>query len=129
MKKFLKALTAVFAVVILTVTLVGCTANVSGKTYAFSEVVANLPEDASEAEKTLVNGVKPAVEAVFKNVTLTFNEDGTVKDTLSKWSQDGKTVTVTTGDTTTAIYTVNGKKLERSYEQSGYKFTIVYEQK
>ena len=116
------------AVVVLAVGLAGCTANVSGKTYAYSEVVAVIPEDASTIEQGLITTAKGVVEEAFKNAEVTFKEDGTF-GAASKWEQDGKTVTVKTGDAVTATYTVNGKKLEQAYEKNGYSFTIVYAQK
>lgn len=128
MKKFLKALTAVLAVVVLAVALVGCTANVSGKTYAYSEVVAVIPDDASTIEQGLITTAKGIVEETFKNAEVTFKEDGTF-GAASTWTQDGNTVTVKTGDAVSATYEVKGKKLEQSYKQGNYSFTIVYVQK
>lgn len=129
MKKFLKALTAALAVVVLAVALVGCTANVSGKTYAYSEVVATIPDDASTIEQGLITTAKGVVEKAFQNAQVTFEEDGKVKDTASTWTQDGKTVTVKTGDTVTTTFNVNGKKLEQTYQQGNYTFTVVFVQK
>lgn len=125
MKKFLKAMTAIFAVAILAFAFAGCTTNVSGKTYVYSEVIAVVPEDASTIEQGLITTAKGVVEETFKNSEVTFKEDGTI-GSASTWAQDGKTVTVKTGDTVTATYTVNGKKLERAYQQGNYSFTVVY---
>ena len=128
MKRFLKAMTAVLAVVVMAFAFAGCTAKVGGKTYVYSEVIAVVPEDASTIEQGLITTAKGVVEEAFKNSEVTFNEDGTIGAT-STWAQDGKTVTVKTGETVTATYTVKGKKLEQSYEKSGHSFTIVYVQK
>ncbi|MGN0806976.1 MAG: hypothetical protein ACI4MN_00830 [Candidatus Coproplasma sp.] len=125
MKKFLKSMTAIFAVVVLAFAFAGCTTNVSGKTYVYSEVIAEIPEDASTIEQGLITTAKGVVEETFKNSEVTFNEDGTV-GSVSTWAQDGKTVTVKTGDTVTATYNVSGKKLERPYQYGSYSFTIVY---
>ncbi|MGN0812083.1 MAG: hypothetical protein ACI4MQ_01050 [Candidatus Coproplasma sp.] len=128
MKRFLKAMTAVLAVVVLAFAFAGCTTNVSGKTYAYSEVVAVVPEDATTFEEALIISGKAAVEVVFKNTEVTFNEDGTF-GAASTWTQDGKTVTVKTGDTVTATYTVKGDKLEQVYVYENISYTIVYVQK
>lgn len=128
MKRFLKAMTAVLAVVLMAVAFAGCTANVSGKTYVYSEVIATIPEDASTIEQGLITTAKGIVEETFKNAEVTFKEDGTI-GAASTWTQDGKTVTVKTGDTVTTTYNVKGKKLEQSYTQGNYSFTIVYVQK
>ncbi|MGN1373667.1 MAG: hypothetical protein ACI4VK_06460 [Candidatus Coproplasma sp.] len=125
MKRFLKAMTAVLAVVLMAFAFAGCTANVSGKTYVYSEVVAVVPDDATTFEEALIVSGKVAVEATYKNSELTFNEDGSF-GSLSTWTQDGKTVTVKTGDTVTATYTVKGNKLEQSYVYEDTTYTIVF---
>ncbi|MGN1061105.1 MAG: hypothetical protein ACI4QN_05165 [Candidatus Coproplasma sp.] len=128
MKKFLKAITAVLAVVVMAVALVGCTANVSGKTYVYSEVLATIPGDATTFEEGLIISAKGVVELTFKDSEVTFNEDGTT-GIASTWTQDGKTVTVKTGDTVTATYTVKGNKLRLEYVYDDLSFTVVYAQK
>ncbi|MGN1104744.1 MAG: hypothetical protein ACI4QI_07720 [Candidatus Coproplasma sp.] len=128
MKRFLKAMTAMLAVVVMAFAFAGCTAKVSGKTYVYSEVVAVVPEDATTFEEALIISGKAAVEATYKNTELTFNEDGSF-GSLSTWTQDGKTVTVKTGDTVTSTYTVKGNKLEQVYEYESLSYTIVFVQK
>lgn len=133
MKKFLTAMATVLAVVVMAVTLAGCTANVGGKTYVYEEVKIVLPDDASEAEKIAANISKAAVETAFSGAEVTFNKDGTLTGkggiTTGNWEQDGKTVTVKAGDVTTATFTVNGSKLEQGKKEGKYEFTIVYKQK
>lgn len=130
MKKFLKAMLASIAVIVLAVTLAGCTANVSGKTYVYSEVKMELPDDASTLQQGLATTAKGLVEEMWKNAEFTFKEDGTVTGyTAGKWTQDGKKVTVTAGSATTMEFTVNGSKLEQSVQKNDFSFTVVYTKK
>lgn len=118
------------AVIVLAITLAGCTANVSGKTYVYSEVKMELPDDASTTEQGLATTAKGIVESLWSKAEFTFNEDGTTSGyTAGKWTQDGKKVTVTTGSITTAEFTVSGSKLEQSVEKNGFSFTVVYTKK
>ena len=120
MKKFLAAVATVLAVVVMALTLAGCTANVSGKTYVYSEVQMEIPEGTSTFEQGLMTTAKGAVEVLYKNAKYTFGEDGKVSGyAVGSWKQDGKTVTVTVGDATTTVFTVNGNKLEQGIEKNG----------
>ncbi len=132
MKKFLTAMATILAVVVMALTLAGCAANVSGKTYVFEEVKIVLPDDASEADKFGANAAKALLEGTMSAAEVTFNEDGTVTGvggaTSGNWEQDGKTVTVKAGEVTTT-FTVNGSKLEMGRKEGKYEFAIVFKQK
>lgn len=128
MKKFLTALATVMAVVVMAFTLAGCTANVSGKTYAFSEVKLDLPDDATDVQKAAAELVKATLETASGSIKYTFKEDGKMGSGVNTWKQDGKEVTIYVGSTETVAekFTVNGSKLEQGTEKSGYKFVLVF---
>ena len=129
MKKFFKAAVALIAVVVLACAFAGCTANVSGKTYVYSEVKMTIPDDASTLEQGLMTTAKGAVEELYKNAKYTFGEDGKVTGyAVGTWTQEGKTVTVTVGSATTTTFTVKGNKLEQGGKQGNYEFTVVFTQ-
>ena len=130
MKKFFKAAVALIAVVVLACAFAGCTANVSGKTYAFSEIKVDIPKDATEAEKIAINSSKYALELANKMVTFTFKEDGKVNSGINTWKQNGKEVTIYAGETETVVekFTVNGNKLEQGVEDIGFSFILVFKQ-
>lgn len=125
MKKFFKATVALIAVVVLACAFAGCTANVSGKTYVYSEVKMTIPDDASTIEQGLVTTAKGVVETAYKNAKFTFGEDGKVTGyAVGTWTQDGKTVTVTGVPGYT--FTVKGSKLELGGKEGKYEFTVVF---
>lgn len=129
MKKFLTALATVMAVVVMAFTLAGCTANVSGKTYVYSEVQMTIPDDASTIEQGLITTAKGVVETAYKNAKYTFGEDGKVSGyAVGTWKQEGKTVTVTVGSATATTFTVNGNKLELGGKEGKYEFKVVFTQ-
>ena len=125
MKKVFKAALAVVAVVILACAFAGCTANVSGKTYVYSEVKMSVPSDASDVEKGIADIAKGATEAIYKNAKFTFGEDGNVTGyAVGTWKQEGKTVTVTGAPGYT--FTVKGSKLELGGKEGNYEFVVVF---
>ena len=127
MKKFLTAMTTLLAVVVLALTLAGCTANVSGKTYVYSEVQMEIPDDASTIEQGAMTMAKGVVEGVYKNAKYTFGEDGKVSGyAVGSWKQEGKTVTITVGEATTTVFNVNGSKLELGTKQGNYSMKVIF---
>ncbi|MDE6790791.1 MAG: hypothetical protein K2J61_03615 [Clostridia bacterium] len=130
MKKFFKAAVALIAVVVLACAFAGCTANVSGKTYAFSEVKIDLPKDATDAQKTAAEFVKGTLATASGSLKHTFKEDGKMGSGINTWKQKGKEVTIYVGETETVAekFTVNGNKLEQGVEKSGYSFILVFTQ-
>ena len=129
MKKFFKAAVALIAVVVLACAFAGCTANVSGKTYVYSEVKMTIPDDASTIEQGLITTAKGVIEEGYKNAKYTFGEDGKVSGyAVGTWKQEGKTVTITVGSTTTTTFTVNGSKLELGGKEGKYEFKVIFTQ-
>ena len=133
MKKLLISISVALLAIILCVAFSGCATNVSGKTYAFSEVNLETEEELSSLEQAAVNLAKAAVETAYKG-SLTFNEDGTLSGSVSGisagyWAQDGKNVSLyATSAMSTALLTLtaSGSKLEYSVTQSGYTFSITW---
>ena len=130
MKKFFKAAVALIAVVVLACAFAGCTANVSGKTYEFSDVKIDLPKDATDIQKAAANLVKETLKSASGSIKYTFKEDGKMGSGLNTWKQSGKEVTIYVGETETVAekFTVNGSKLEQGKEQGGYSFILVFTQ-
>ncbi|MGN0805550.1 MAG: hypothetical protein ACI4MC_00805 [Candidatus Coproplasma sp.] len=131
MKKFLKALTAVFAVAILAFAIVGCaTANVSGKTYVFSDLTVSYSSEVDDTTKEFMNGMLDGMREEMEGQKVTFNEDGTVAiedETGLTWTQEGNKVTISAG-AYSQEYTVNGNKLEITNTESGITMTIIFVQ-
>lgn len=120
MKKFLKALTALFAVAILAFAIVGCSnpADVSGKTYAYSDVkISGVSGEQAEI-------IKGAMETSLKGTEFTFEAEGKLLVNgveAGTWTQDGDKLTFNS-----VVWKVNGDKIEMTQEQGGQKITIIY---
>lgn len=130
MKKFLKALTAIFAVAILAFAIVGCgSVSVSGKTYVGSDVKVSYSSEVSEEVKTEMDAMVESMKESVKLEKYTFAEDGNVVvmgvNTGMKWTQEGNKVTVTSPGGSITELTVNGNKLESSETQNGVTVTTI----
>lgn len=115
MKKF----TALLLVFLLTLVLAGCASSVAGKTYTYDSFEYEKAEGLTAVEDALVEVGVTAAKALYENVEVTFNEDGT--STLGSWTQDGSKLTIGGKE-----YTVKGSKIVIEVQEEKFSYTATF---
>lgn len=115
MKKF----TALLLVLFMALALVGCASSVAGKTYVYDSFEYEKAEGLTAVEDALVEVGVTAAKAIYENVEVTFNEDGT--SVLGSWTQDGSKLTIGGKE-----YTVKGSKIVIEVQEEKFSYTATF---
>ncbi len=116
MKKF----TLVLLMLLTVLALAGCASSVAGKTYTYDSFEYEKAKGLTALEDAGAEIAITAAKALYENVEITFNEDGTTNLGQS-WTQDGSKLTI--GSTE---YKVKGSKIVVEVETEDYSYVATF---
>ena len=103
----------------LTLVLSACATNVSGKTFVYDSFEYEKAEGLTPGEDVIADIAISAAKAIYENVEVTFNEDGTC--VLGSWTQEGTKLTIGKEE-----YKVSGSKIVLEVVEEDYSYTVKF---
>ncbi|MDE6613420.1 MAG: hypothetical protein K2K28_02580 [Clostridia bacterium] len=131
MKKLVISMVAVVSAIIMCFALAGCSKDVKGNTYVFSDVKITAENDSLTQEQ--IDAAANGIKEMYGEMTISFKDDGTFVMTMGEhqetgnYKQDGDKVYL--DDETDVYLEVSGSKISMTMSEDGMKATIEFKKK